>query len=241
MDNTSLQNELIKLKRSHARTKQLYLGSLLLMVIAIVTVSFTKLNRFDLIRAKGIIIEDANGKDRILIGAPVPFSKNRVRTDTALVRKHWASQFDDPNQYMGWYKKYKNSSNGIIFMNEEGFDEVLIGENLADANVGVRMYEISGILFNNKKGWERGGAGVNTSADGKTRQGVGFDDESGEAMHMVTLEDGSKALIIADEKGSLRIGMSQKPGELFQNKESFTGIKYFNNKGKLVWEQQMKP
>lgn len=106
MDNTSIQNELIKLKRSHARTKQLYLGSLLLVGIALVTVSFTKLNRFDLIRAKGIIIEDANGKDRILIGAPVPFSKNRVRTDTALVRKHWASQFDDPNQYMGWYKKY---------------------------------------------------------------------------------------------------------------------------------------
>ncbi len=241
MDNTSLQNELSKLKKAHVRTRQLYLGSLLLLGIALITVSFTKLNRFDLIRAKGIIIEDANGKDRILIGAPVPFSKNRVRTDTALVRKHWASQFDDPNQYMGWYKKYKNASNGIIFMNEEGFDEVLVGENLADANVGVRMYEISGILFNNKKGWERGGAGVNTTADGKTRQGIGFDDESGEAMHMMTLEDGSKALIIADENGSLRIGMSKKPGELFQNKASFTGIKYFDNQGKLVWEQPMKP
>lgn len=58
---------------------------------------------------------------------------------------------------------------------------------------------------------------------------------------MMTLEDGSKALIIADEKGSLRIGMSQKPGELFQNKASFTGIKYFDNEGKLVWEQPMKP
>ena len=55
----------------------------------------------------------------------------------------------------------------------------------------------------------------------------------------MTLEDGSKALIIGDEKGSLRIGMSKKPGELLQNKESFTGIKYFNNQGELVWEQQM--
>jgi hypothetical protein len=58
-------------------------------------------------------------------------------------------------------------------------------------------------------------------------------------MHLMTMEDGSKALIIADENGSIRIGMSKKPGELFQNKESFTGIRYFNNEGKLVWEQKM--
>lgn len=43
---------------------------------------------------------------------------------------------------MGWYKKYKNASNGIIFMNEESFDEVLVGKDLADPNVGVRNYKI---------------------------------------------------------------------------------------------------
>lgn len=139
---------------------------------------------------------------------------------------------------MGWYKKYKNSANGIIFMNEEGFDRVLVGENLSDPNVGVRMFEMSGMLMNNKTGWERVGAGVNTTKDGKSRQGFGLDDDSGEAMHIMTLEDGSKALIISDENGSIRIGMSKKPGELFQNKESFTGIKYFNNNDKLIWEQK---
>ena len=239
MENQSIKDELDQLKKSHVRMKRFYTASLLLLAIAFTTFSFTKTNKFDLIRAKGIVIEDANGKDRILIGAPIPHSKDRVRTDTALVRKYWASQFDDPDQYMGWYKKYKNASNGIIFMNEEGFDEVLVGEDLADPNVGVRMFEMSGILFNNKKGWERGGAGVNTLENGKTRQGVGFDDDSGEAMHMMTFEDGSKALIIADENGSLRIGMAKKAGELLQNKEKFTGIKYFNNEGKLVWEQKM--
>lgn len=34
--------------------------------------------------------------------------------------------------------------------------------------------------------------------------------------------------------------MSKKLGEMMQNKEKYTGIKYFNNKGELVWEQQMK-
>lgn len=239
MDFQSIQNELNELRKSQLRTKRLYIGSLVLLCLAFATFSFTKINRFDLIRAKGIVIEDANGRDRILIGSPVPFSAHRVRTDTALVRKYWASQFKDPNQYMDWYKEYKNSSNGIIFMNKDGFDEVLVGDNLADPNVGVRMFEISGILMNNKMGWERAGGGINTTKDGKSRGGFGIDDESGEAMHLMTMEDGSKALIIADENGSIRIGMSKKSGELFQNKESFTGIRYFDNEGKLVWEQKM--
>lgn len=239
MDNQSIKDELNQLKKSNIELKRLYMGTLLLLAIVFTTFSFTKTNKFDLIRAKGIVIEDANGNDRILIGAPVPYSKDRVRTDTALVRKYWASQFDNPDQYMGWYKKYKNASNGIIFMNERGFDEVLVGENLADANVGVRMFSISGMLVNNQTGWERIGAGVNTLENGKTRQGFGVDDDSGEAMHIMTMEDGSKALIIGGENGSLRIGMAKEEGPLLQNKEAFTGIKYFDNQGELVWEQKM--
>jgi uncharacterized protein YfaA (DUF2138 family) len=61
-----------------------------------------------------------------------------------------ASQFDNPVQYMGWHKKYKNTSKGIVFMNQEGFYEVLVGEDLADANSGVRMYKVSDLLVNNK-------------------------------------------------------------------------------------------
>ncbi|MBK7636483.1 MAG: hypothetical protein IPJ13_21060 [Saprospiraceae bacterium] len=237
--NVNLEEEIFNLKKSYLRFKKVSFGILLFTSIGLISLSFAEIKRFDVIRVKGIVIEDHQGRDRILLGAPIPYSKDRVRTDTVKVRKYWASQFDNPDQYMDWYKKYKNSSNGIVFMNEEGFDEVLVGEKLADANVGVRMFEMSGILFNNKKGWERAGAVVNTLDNGKTRQGFGVDDDSGEAMHMMTLEDGSKALILSDENGSIRIGMSKKPGELFQNKESFTGIKYFNTKGKLVWEQKM--
>nr|MCU0391449.1 hypothetical protein [Thermoflexibacter sp.] len=113
-----------------------------------------------------------------------------------------------------WYKKYKNDANGIIFMNEEGFDRVLVGENLADPNVGVRPYEVSGILVNNKQGWERVGGGVNTGQDGKSRQGFGVDDDSGEAMHLVTFEDGSKALILSDENGLFTVPWSTDQANL---------------------------
>lgn len=238
-----MENEILlrltKIEKKYKNLKNIFFGLVALLVIGLLRFAFKRVEQFDIIRAKGIIIEDSAGRDRILIGTPTPFSKNRVRTDTGLVQKYWASQFKDPDQYMGWYKKYKNASNGIVFMNEEGFDRVLVGENLADPNVGVRMFEMSGILMNNKMGWERAGAGINTTKEGKSRAGFGLDDDSGEAMHLITIEDGSKALIISDEYGSIRIGMSQKPGELFQNKESFTGIKYFNNQGELIWEQKM--
>lgn len=235
-----LEQEFLKLKKSHLRFKRVTASMTVICLISILTLSFTKTNKFDIIRAKGIVIEDAKGKDRILIGAPIPQSKDRIRTDTVKVRKYMANKVhSDVDEYMKWYKNYKHSANGIVFMNEEGFDRVLVGENLADPNVGVRMFENSGILWNDKYGMEKGGAGVNTTKDGKARPAIGLDDDSGEAMHLVCLEDGSKALIISDENGSLRIGTSKKSGELFQNKEKFTGVKYFDTEGKLIWEQQM--
>jgi hypothetical protein len=147
----NLEQEILDLKKSYHRFKNVSLGIFLIINIGILSLSFSEIKRFDIIRAKGIVIEDVKGKDRILIGAPIPHSKDRVRTDTAKVRKHWASQFDNPDQYMGWYRKYKNSANGIVFMNDKGFDEVLVGEELADANVGSGCIKFPGYLSITKK------------------------------------------------------------------------------------------
>jgi hypothetical protein len=68
---------------------------------------------------------------------------------------------------------------------------------------------------------------------------IGLDDESGEALHLIRLEDGSKGIVIGSENGSLRIGIAKKESELFQNRAAFTGIKYFDNNGKLLWEQDI--
>jgi hypothetical protein len=238
MEDEILQR-LQEVESRYKRIKRLFYSFISLTLVAIFCFSLIQVEKFGIIRAKGIIIEDENGKDRILIGSPVPNSKDRVRTDTALVRKYWASQFKNPNQYMEWYKNYKNSAEGIVFMNEKGFDVVQVGDNLSDANLGKRMFRSSGILWNTQTGWERGGAGVNTTDDGKSRPTIGLDDDSGEALHLICLEDGSKGIIIGGENGSLRIGMAKKEGEIFQNKDKFIGIKYFDNNGNLVWEQNM--
>ena len=106
-----------------------------------------------------------------------------------------------------------------------------------DPNSGKRMFEIAGLVWSDGEGWEKGGAGVNTARDGKTRSGVGLDDDNGEAVHLMALEDGTKGLIIGGETGRVMIGMSKNDGRWFQNKDAFAGVKYFDTEGKLLWEQ----
>lgn len=231
--------QLQEMQNRYKNMRRLLVAFISLTTIGVFLLGFTGTEKTGIIRAKGIVIEDEQGRDRILIGAPVPFSKDRVRTDTALVRKYWASAFKNPDQYMGWYKNYRNAADGIVFMNDKGFDVVQVGDHLSDANVGTRMFRSTGILWNTQTGWERGSAGVNTTEDGKSRPTIGLDDESGEALHLICLEDGSKGIILGDENGSLRIGLSGKESPLFQNKGRFTGIKYFDNNGKVVWEQNL--
>jgi hypothetical protein len=233
--NTDIQS----LKRQVALLRWYTFTSILITIGLVLSAYERPVQKFDVIRAKGIVIEDSIGRDRILIGAPIPHSKDRVRTDTALVRKHWAGNFGNPDQYMEWYKNYNNGADGIVVMNENGFDRVLLGDKLADPNTGKRMFESSGILWNDKQGWEKGGAGVNSTSDGKSRSIIGVDNANGEAAHLMALEDGTNALAIQSEEGMILLGFSQKDGQFFQNKASFLGIKVFDTKGQLVWEQKM--
>lgn len=234
-----MHNETDLLKK---QIKQLQVGLLcsISLILFFILIAFkNQQEKFDIIRARGIIIEDSLGRDRVLIGAPIPASQTRVRTDTDLVRKYWGGKYKDVNQFMSWYKDYSHHATGMVVLNEEGFDRVQIGDKLSDPNSGKRLFEVAGVLWNNPQGWEMGGAGVNTSKDGTSRAVMGLDDNQGEAVHIVALEDGTKGIIIGGENGRLMIGMSKKDGQWFQNKEAFTGIRYFGTDGKMLWEQQM--
>lgn len=236
-----VQSELVKLNKQVTWMRWYVLISSSAILVFMISAFSEPEKKFGIIRAKGIVIEDSSGRDRILIGTPIPFSNDRVRTDTNLVRKYWAKNFvEDSNQYMQWYKNYYNGAEGIVIMNENGFDRVLLGDKLADPNTGKRMFEPAGILWNDKEGWELGGAGVNTTKEGKSRSVIGVDDKDGEAVHIIALEDGTKGLVIGGENGRLLIGMSKQNGKWFQNKEAFTGVKFFDSNGKLLWEQEMK-
>lgn len=130
----------IRLQREVARLRALVIIALL-AVIALAAASLlrkqdTPTKPDTILRAQGLVITDAQGHDRILIGAPVPASKDRTRKDDA--------------------------SDGIIFLGKTGADRLALGQTPTlhidgktykrrgdDDNYGMTLYDT--------KGSERGG------------------------------------------------------------------------------------
>ena len=227
--------------------KRTVAGIIVLLLALLVWVGFIKSEKFDIVRAKGIVIEDSNGKDRILIGAPLPFSADRVRTDTALVRKYFATRVDPnkPERYMEYYKNYRHQAYGLVVMNEKGIDVVQFGDKLSDANTGRRTHDMSGMLWNDQYGLELGGVGVGTTEDGKGAPLLSFDDPSNggsEALKFIVDDDGTKFINIIDKEGEFVFGFGKPKNRVFESNDSldFVGIQFFDKSGKMIWEKSMK-
>lgn len=230
-----MEKELFQVKRQLNWLKYYaVISSTLFMSFMMLSMSSRK---NDVIRAKGIIIEDSMGRDRILIGATIPDSKDRVRTNPDKVREVWAKRFGG-EKYMKDYSTYEHGENGIIFLNEQGYDKLVLGENVGDPNTGKRIVKASGFSFNDDEGFERGGLGISKTKDDKYRVVFGMDDPNvGEALHLFVLEDGTKGMQVAYEGGRMLIGKAEANSEIFGTKEEFAGIKVEGNDGKILWEK----
>jgi hypothetical protein len=183
---------------------KLYAGVLTVLVVILLVKAFLPPRPGRILRAQGLIIEDAAGRERILIGAPVPQAASRVRTDMARVLKAWGARF--PN--MDWYKGLDHSTNGILILDANGFDRIAIGDPTPDPNIGKRIAPAVGIQINDQEGFERTGWGYFPARD---RVVLGLDSRKGqEGITLFILEDDSTGLnISAGEKG---IFLGSRPG-----------------------------
>jgi hypothetical protein len=158
------------------------------------------------LRLRGLIIEDAQGRPRILIGAPVPKVAGRKRQD---------------------------DTNGLILVGENGADRVALGVPTPSPQVkGQVVKRISpgaGLVIDDPNGNERGGMGVLDSGRGVlcldypdpiAREAVclavvpeaGFagvavnapSGDNGERAEMAVLKDGTSILKLADTNGEER-------------------------------------
>lgn len=129
-----------RLQREVARLRILVIIALL-AVIALAAVSLlrkpdTSTKPDTILRAQGLVITDAQGHDRILIGAPVSASKDRTRKDDA--------------------------SDGIIFLGKTGADRLALGQ-LPTLHIDGKTYKRRGdddnygMTLYDTKGSERGG------------------------------------------------------------------------------------
>lgn len=89
------------------------------------------------LRARGLVIEDAQGRPRVLLGAPFPEVTERARTDTR--------------------------STAMIFLDEKGHDRLTVGEALPAqlqgkiAKLDKRIGSSFGFMIHDPEGNERGG------------------------------------------------------------------------------------
>lgn len=165
----------------------------------------------NIIRTQGIIIVDEKGNDRILIGAPIPHSEARVRTNFEKANKAWAG--GNEKQFATWYNQLDHSANGIVILDENGFDRVALGNTVPDPNIGLRMGASTGLLLNDEKGYERSGYGV-LNVDGNNRVVLGLDTDKGtEGLVLGLLEDGTTGMFVSSQKKNMFLGNA--PGGSF--------------------------
>ena len=204
------EHRIARLERQ-VRVQRLALAALALSLGAM-AVSASHQGVPDVMRTRGIIIEDAQGRERILIGAPIPDAGGRVRTDTARVRQHWARRFPDPDQYMGYYAGYRHSVHGMVILDERGFDRLAIGDSTPDPNIGRRIGPGTGIQINDGQGFERSGYGL-LEVDGTHRVVLGLDSKRGtEGLVLSLFDDGQAGLSVYGTGGRVAFLGSAPPG-----------------------------
>jgi hypothetical protein len=140
METNSIDDLKAQLKRLQLQVRffsvVLVVSFALAMTSGILRLASTKDSSSSILRARGLIIVDAQGHERILLGAPVPETPDRRRTD---------------------------STTGIILLGENRADRVAIGDPgpapQVEGRVVARMSPEAGITFDDPEGNERGGFG----------------------------------------------------------------------------------
>ncbi len=177
-----------------------------------------------ILRARGLIIEDEAGRERILLGAPVPLTRSRVRTDSARVKELWAKRYPDQKRYMDWYKDYQHATNGILILDEKGFDRIAVGDPVPDPNIGKRIGPSTGVVINDEQGFERSGYGL-LKVEGRYRVVVGLDSAQGrEGLTLRLYDEGPVGLTVQDGKRLVYVGSAPSTERLTGIAESFHGL-----------------
>lgn len=135
---TSLQDRVrrieTRLRIFQIATSAMAIGLTLTIWVAVRSGSVRADDSDNILHVRGLIIEDANGRARILLGAPVPKVSDRKRTDDA---------------------------NGMIVLDANGADRVTIGSPIpgpqVGGKVGSRIAPAAGIQIDDPDGNERGG------------------------------------------------------------------------------------
>lgn len=140
MSKFTVEQQLASLEHKVNRFRLLCLIQLILLcavaVSAVVISRVEAQNSEQILRARGLVIEDAQGRARVILGAPFPAVRERKRQDS--------------------------TTQAMIFLDENGNDRLTLGEGPDPQVDGKALHRIArhyGVLIHDNKGDERGAYG----------------------------------------------------------------------------------
>lgn len=198
-----MSDRLIQLERE-VRVLKRYAAMVTVVLLIVAAGAFqSNVKTEDVLRVRGIIVVDAVGRERILIGAPVPEARRRVRTDTGRARATWGHMSP---RYMEWYANYRHAVHGMVVLDEQGFDRLALGDSVPDPNIGRRIGPSTGLTINDPRGYERAGVGL-LDLDGKYRVSLGLDTRRGREGVSLIVDDGGRVGVhVAGGRGEAFLG-----------------------------------
>jgi hypothetical protein len=163
------------------RLLKLAVGASVLALLTTLWVTLRARTAQDVLRARALIIEDARGRERVVLGAPIPDLEAGKRDSNAVAV-------------------------GMLILNENGLDRVVVGAPVpgprgGDGKVYARISPAAGIQFNDQNGRERGGLGYMDNG----RVVMGLDSDHGEGVMTFVLPDGRAGFLVNGTKRSQRV------------------------------------
>jgi hypothetical protein len=96
--------------------------------------------------------------------------------------------------------------NGLLILDEEGFDRIAVGDPVPDPNIGKRIAPSTGIVINDEQGFERSGYGL-LKVEDQYRVVLGLDSAKGvEGLTLSLVDDERVGLRVQDGERSLYLG-----------------------------------
>jgi hypothetical protein len=124
---------------------------------------------------------------------------------------------------VGYYENYRHSTNGLLVLDERGFDRLVFGDPVPDPNIGRRIAPSTGIVINDDEGFEWSGYGLLT-VDDKKRVVLGLDSHDGEAVTLSVFESGRRGLSVYSPTNSMFLGKAPASAQVFGLDEEMFGL-----------------
>jgi hypothetical protein len=173
---SNVEERLLKLERKNRQLSRLCLGLFLVSIILSAGLSFAvpTAGSQGVLHVRGLVVDDAQGRARIVMGAPFPDVPSRLRHDAGSV--------------------------AMLFLDEQGHDRLTVGQSFTPQMNGKvpanfhRIGDAVGVIIHNTAGDERGGMSWLSNGRGA----ISFDYPDRDAIGMYVDEKNRSATFVLE-------------------------------------------